>query len=34
LGASLPPRIQDGLAFLTRTRRLLERQERTYRSKY
>jgi S-formylglutathione hydrolase len=47
LGASLPPRIQDGLAFLTRmmnpwkptplvttTRRLLERQESTYRSKY
>jgi S-formylglutathione hydrolase len=47
LGASLPPRIQDGLGFLARvmqpwkptplvttTRKLLERQERTYRSKY
>lgn len=47
LGASLPPRIQDGLAFLTRlmnpwkptpqvttTRKLLEQQERLYRSKY
>lgn len=47
LGPSLPPRIQDGLVFLTRvmnpwkstpvvttTRKLLELQERRYRSKY
>ena len=47
LGPSLPPRIQDGLFFLTRvmnpwkstppvttTRKLLELQERRYRSKY
>ena len=47
LGASLPPRIKDGLGFLTRminpwkptplvttTRKVLERQEGAYRSKY
>jgi S-formylglutathione hydrolase len=47
LGASLPPRIQDGMAFLNRlmnpwkptpevtsTRKLLERQEKDYKSKY
>ena len=47
LGASLPPRINDGLAFLARimnpwkatpqvttSRKLLERQEAAYRSKY
>jgi S-formylglutathione hydrolase len=47
LGASLPPRIQDGLGFLNRmmnpwkptplvtsTRKILEQQEKNYRSKY
>ena len=47
LGSSLPPRIQDGLSFLshvitpwpvtpvvTSTRKILQMQERTYRSKY